>query len=115
MVPPRVVCQQEITVSNPATVFLFRTDQGLITLRSQTYPAMPCPLSFAEEVAVRAGMLDNAAILASAGMPGAISGGLQLVSLLQVLPPRFRSWQRPPVDVILGSPAQGAAVSAAQQ
>lgn len=72
---------------------------------AQLYPSVPCPLTFAEEVAGRAGQPSNAHVLLSAASAAARGGGVNggagggvLVSLTQALPPKFRSsWRRPPV------------------
>lgn len=73
---------------------------------AQIYPSVPCPLTFAEEVAGRAGQPPNAQGLLSAARAAARGGGVNggsgggvLVSLVQALPPKFRSsWRRPPVN-----------------
>ncbi len=59
---------------------------------------MPCPLNFAEKVAVRAGELPSAVVIAFKGTSGVGSGNGELMSLMQMLPPRFCSWQRLHVD-----------------
>ncbi len=73
---------------------------------AQMYPMLPCPLSFAEEVGVRAGKPSNAQVLASAARAAARaqksegdSDSGKLASLMEALPVRFRSWQRPPADL----------------
>ncbi len=74
------------------------------------YPTLPCPLSFAEEVAVRTGQASNAHLLDSAACAAAraqesdsssANGDRKLVSLMDALPLRFRSWQRVPAELAL--------------
>ena len=80
-----------------------------VTWGAQMYPTLPCPLIFAEEVGVRAGQPSNAQVLASAARAAARAQGSdgdgdgdgsgKLASLMEVLPVRFRSWQRPPAHL----------------